>query len=176
MITTARWIILRVESLLQASSFGQPFTRSSSLLNAPLLLPISITSSSGLWPVSIGWHKPPPNHSYKLNVNGSALGNPGPAGIDGIIRDLSGEVLLGFARHFGTATDLETESKALLVRVQLCIHHHFKSGSSRNGLFDSSANVTWATSNTMEHRYNIVTNSIPSTTRFICYHSQWLTL
>ena len=37
----------------------------------------------------------------KLNTDGSSLGNPGPAGRGGVIRDIEGAWIMGFMRNIG---------------------------------------------------------------------------
>ncbi|KAL3502513.1 hypothetical protein ACH5RR_036962 [Cinchona calisaya] len=110
--TSARWIIMQVETLLDALSLGHPFDHSSSSASSSLLLPLKITTPTHLRPVAVKWIKPP-NHTYMLNEDGSTLGNPGSAGICGIIGDSSGEVQFVFAKHIGSAANLEAESQAL---------------------------------------------------------------
>ena len=41
---------------------------------------------------------------FKLNTDGFAIGNPGPTGGGGILRDDSGIWVKGFARNIGTTT------------------------------------------------------------------------
>ena len=49
------------------------------------------------------WEKPPFG-LVKLNMDGSADGNPGLAGYGGLLRDDHGNWLAGFARRIGTTT------------------------------------------------------------------------
>lgn len=48
-----------------------------------------------------------------MNVNGSSLGNPGPAGFGGLLRSGDGEWRLGFYGSIGVADNLEAELAAL---------------------------------------------------------------
>ena len=50
---------------------------------------------------------------FKLNSNGSSLGNPGRAGGGGIIRNANGEWVTGYARAIGTTTSVAVELWAL---------------------------------------------------------------
>nr|POE80558.1 putative ribonuclease h protein [Quercus suber] len=47
--------------------------------------------------VQLWWH-PPPENWYKLNSDGSSLGNPGRAGGGGLIRDPNGDWVCKYAR------------------------------------------------------------------------------
>ena len=40
----------------------------------------------------------------KLNTDGSTIGNPGPAGCEGVKRDNNGHWIAGFTRRIGVAT------------------------------------------------------------------------
>lgn len=55
-----------------------------------------------------GW-SPPREGWFKLNTDGSALGNPGKAGIGGIIRDSNGRWVKGFWRYLGYTNSLIAE-------------------------------------------------------------------
>ncbi|XVE48611.1 hypothetical protein DITRI_Ditri01bG0015200 [Diplodiscus trichospermus] len=59
-------------------------------------------------PTRIGtiWLKPPAG-SAKFNVDGSALGKPGPAGIGGVLRDHQGDELIRFSKSIGIADSNE---------------------------------------------------------------------
>ena len=46
---------------------------------------------------------------YKLNSDGSALGNPGRASSGGLIRDFRGRWLKGFTRNIGISSSVEAE-------------------------------------------------------------------
>ncbi|KAK7255918.1 hypothetical protein RIF29_29346 [Crotalaria pallida] len=48
-----------------------------------------------------------------LNVDGSSIGNPGPAGYGGLIRNRDGEWLCGFAGHFGISNNIHMELLAI---------------------------------------------------------------
>lgn len=57
---------------------------------------------------------------YKLNIDGSSVGNPGPAGGGIVLRDFFGNVVVAKAEYFGTGTCLFAELKALLLGLQHC--------------------------------------------------------
>ncbi|XP_042959541.1 uncharacterized protein LOC122294687 [Carya illinoinensis] len=67
----------------------------------------------------IKWRRPNAGR-LKLNVDGSSLGNPGLAGGGGILRDSGGKIVYGFSKHFGNASSVEAELRALLEGVKLC--------------------------------------------------------
>ena len=52
---------------------------------------------------------PPILHWFKLNSDGSALGNPGPAGAGGVIRDASGCWIKGYCRNLGSTNSMLAE-------------------------------------------------------------------
>ena len=57
--------------------------------------------------------------SVRVNVDGGARGNPGPAAIAAVVTDLDGEVLLEEGRAIGRATNNVAEYKALLLGIEL---------------------------------------------------------
>lgn len=48
----------------------------------------------------------------KLNTDGASLGNPGVAGAGGVIRDASGDWLVGFMLHLGVCSNMVAEMEA----------------------------------------------------------------
>ncbi|RZB90460.1 putative ribonuclease H protein [Glycine soja] len=56
---------------------------------------------------------------FKLNIDGSSIGNPGNAGFGGIIRDSFGDWHAGFYGSCGTATSLQAELLAILHGLNL---------------------------------------------------------
>ena len=69
------------------------------------------------------WDRPPPQAIFKLNFDGEAKGNPGPAGIGGAIRDSRGGILRIFWGSIGDNTNNVTELKALLVGLYMMQTH-----------------------------------------------------
>ncbi|KAL0439129.1 UNVERIFIED_CONTAM: hypothetical protein Slati_2395900 [Sesamum latifolium] len=63
-------------------------------------------------PRVVRWATPSPAW-FKLNSDGSSLGNPGPAGADGIIRDAEGQVRLAYQVALGTTTSVIAELTAV---------------------------------------------------------------
>ena len=58
--------------------------------------------------IQVRWH-PPPVNWYKLNSDGSSLGNPGRAGGGGLIHDSNGAWVSGYARAIGHTTSVAAE-------------------------------------------------------------------
>jgi ribonuclease HI len=54
-----------------------------------------------------------------INSDGAARGNPGPAGIGGIIQDAEGNIIKEFSEFIGKATNNVAEYKALIKALQL---------------------------------------------------------
>ncbi|XP_077225513.1 uncharacterized protein LOC143858674 isoform X3 [Tasmannia lanceolata] len=57
--------------------------------------------------------EPPHVGFIKLNFDSSSLGNPGPSGIGGVLRNENGEVVWAFAGPIGVADALEAEVRAV---------------------------------------------------------------
>ena len=62
--------------------------------------------------LSIGW--------YKLNLDGSSLGNPGRASGGGLIRDSNGVWIKGFTCNIRTSSSVEVELWAFRDGLSLC--------------------------------------------------------
>ena len=75
--------------------------------------------------VRIRWEKPSPGW-VRLNIDGSALGNPGRAGCGGIIRNDRGDWLGGFSRCIGVTTSFIAELWALRDGLNLCHNMHLQ--------------------------------------------------
>jgi ribonuclease HI len=59
----------------------------------------------------------------RVNVDGGARGNPGPAAIGVVLRDDEGEVLEKLGERIGEATNNVAEYKALLRGIELAADH-----------------------------------------------------
>ena len=68
----------------------------------------------------MSWLKPPLNW-FKLNSDGSLLGNPERAGGGGLIRNEKGEWIRGYTRVVGHTTSVAAELWALRDGIKLCI-------------------------------------------------------
>ncbi|KAL0320805.1 UNVERIFIED_CONTAM: hypothetical protein Sradi_5342000 [Sesamum radiatum] len=73
-------------------------------------------------PRVVRWTTPSPA-SFKLNSDGSSLGNPGPAGAAGIIRDAEGQVILAYQDALGTATSVIAELTAVWRGLEMALAH-----------------------------------------------------
>lgn len=74
---------------------------------------------TGVAPRSVSW-KPPDEGVVVLNVDGSALSNPGQAGFGGLVRNSSGKFLLSFYGSLGVSDIMHAEVVALLRGIMLC--------------------------------------------------------
>lgn len=70
--------------------------------------------------IQVKWFAPPVNW-YKVNSDGSSLGNPGLTGGGGLIRNDKGEWIRGFARAIGSTTSAAAELWALRDGIRLCM-------------------------------------------------------
>ena len=69
-------------------------------------------------PMAVFWQKP--NCLWKLNVDGSSMGNPAYAGGGIVVRDATGSLVLLQSLYFGHATSLFAEAMALLRGLEIC--------------------------------------------------------
>lgn len=60
----------------------------------------------------VAWKKPK-RGGFKLNIDGSSLGNLGMAGEGGIPWDANGQTKVGFATHYGVVSNTVAEGRAL---------------------------------------------------------------
>ncbi|KAL0458454.1 UNVERIFIED_CONTAM: hypothetical protein Slati_0472600 [Sesamum latifolium] len=71
-------------------------------------------------PRVVRWATPSPAW-FRLNSDGSSLGNPGPAGAGDIIRDVEGQVRLAYQVTLGTTTNVIAELTAVWHGLELAI-------------------------------------------------------
>ena len=81
---------------------------------------INAKQTSNRRQIVVSWCFPPPSW-FKLNSDGSSLGNSGKAGGGGLIRNDKGEWLKGYARNVGYSTSVAVELWALRDSLRLCI-------------------------------------------------------
>ena len=62
---------------------------------------------------------------WKLNTDGSSLGNPGLAGGGGILRDEMGSWVLGFSRNIGVTSSFEAKLWALRDGLTICVEKSY---------------------------------------------------
>ncbi|KAI9195370.1 hypothetical protein LWI28_014229 [Acer negundo] len=85
------------------------------------------------------WLKPSLG-TLKLNLDGSSLGNSGPADGGGILRDSAGNFIFGFSKFFGSCSNNEAELRVLVEEITICKHF------GHDGIdieFDSDVVVSW---------------------------------
>ena len=61
-----------------------------------------------------------------LNVDGSAVINPGQSGFGGLVRNQEGNFYFGFYESIGWSNMLHVEIQALLIGIKLCWQAGFK--------------------------------------------------
>ncbi|KAL0391182.1 UNVERIFIED_CONTAM: putative ribonuclease H protein [Sesamum calycinum] len=79
------------------------------------ILPASSSS-----PRIVRWRAPSPSR-FKLNIDGSSIGNPGLAGATGIIRDLTGHVHIAYQFALGTGTSVLAKLTAVWQGMELAL-------------------------------------------------------
>lgn len=62
---------------------------------------------------------------WKLNTDGSSMGNPGLAGGGGIVRDEMGSWVMGFSRNIGATSSFEAELWALRDGLSICVEKYY---------------------------------------------------
>ncbi|CAA7390788.1 unnamed protein product [Spirodela intermedia] len=68
---------------------------------------------------AVRWRLPPVGH-LKLNVDGAARGNPGPAGGGDILQDHRGSIILTFSYFYNIQTNTAVEAMAIRDGLLLC--------------------------------------------------------
>ncbi|XP_058071071.1 uncharacterized protein LOC131220116 [Magnolia sinica] len=64
---------------------------------------------------------------FKLNIDGSSLGNPGPSASGGVCRDHLGEFRFGFSKGYGHGSSFLAEVKAVVDGLSLCFSNGYTS-------------------------------------------------
>ncbi|PKI73897.1 hypothetical protein CRG98_005767 [Punica granatum] len=85
----------------------------------------SAALSQGLKPDRVlHWirRSPPSSGWIKINTDGASSGNPGVAGVGGLIRDDNGHCILGFARNIGYAMGVVAELWGVLTGMEQAWH------------------------------------------------------
>ncbi|KAK3231064.1 hypothetical protein Dsin_002945 [Dipteronia sinensis] len=88
---------------------------------------------------------PPMSDRLKFNVDGSAIGKPGPAGVGGVLRDSNGKVLCMFSLFVGNQDSNSAEVLAIEKACQLCISNPRLMGRKFDIVSDSKVVVLWIT-------------------------------
>ena len=98
------------------------------------------------------WHASP-NPYFKINTNGSSLGNPSIAGVGGILRDHLGQWIFGFSLHVGLATNNMVELAVVRQGLAMAWTMGFKYIQLE---LDSKVVLTWLTNhNTRDRRAHV---------------------
>ncbi|CAN6545200.1 unnamed protein product [Malus baccata var. baccata] len=89
-------------------------------LDRQLLVSLGISPNPCKAPsiVPVLWH-PPPSSWVKVNTDGLAKGNPGPAACGGVFRDSAGYFLGGYSLCLGHRTSFYAELHAVILAVEL---------------------------------------------------------
>ncbi|KAK1562612.1 hypothetical protein Q3G72_014800 [Acer saccharum] len=95
--------------------------------------------------VGVAW-SPPIGSALKFNVDGSARGNPGNAGVGGVLRDNSGKVLGLFSASVGMLDSNSAELLAIHKAVSLCTMSVYLHGVEIEIVSDSFVVVDWVNS------------------------------
>ncbi|EOY15823.1 Uncharacterized protein TCM_034780 [Theobroma cacao] len=120
---------------------------------------ICINSRKCKTKVVCSWMRPPTG-SFKLNVDGSALGKPGPTGIRGAIRDHESFI----KGVFSTPIGMEDSNYAEFLAIKEGLSFFFSSPWASSTLHvesDSKNAITWASDhNSVPWRMKLLSNSI----------------
>jgi len=95
---------------IQTSVEHQRILNAFNLRNGQTPIPHAVKQTTTRTPQ--GWTRPPEGF-LKLNFDGASRGNPGPAGIGGIIRNQKGETLHIYSSALGEGTNNEMEFAAM---------------------------------------------------------------
>ncbi|XP_020524394.1 uncharacterized protein LOC110007475 [Amborella trichopoda] len=102
-------IKLSIWSSLSVTKEGWGVSKVDVMVNLSNLFSLGVKKC---WPKGLRFV--PPLGCLKINFDGSSMGNPGPAGIGGVIHDCYGNIVLSFIGPIGLATSNFTEMSALL--------------------------------------------------------------
>ncbi|KAK0598706.1 hypothetical protein LWI29_037228 [Acer saccharum] len=86
---------------------------------------------------------PPAVGALKFNVDGSARGKPGAAGVGGVLRDSNGNVLCKFSAHIGVQDSNAAEITAIHKACSLCVSNAALLGKDIVIVSDSKVAVSW---------------------------------
>ncbi|KAK0585155.1 hypothetical protein LWI29_024028 [Acer saccharum] len=86
---------------------------------------------------------PPSQGAFKFNVDGSTRGNPGSAGIGGVLWDFRGKVIGSFSKHVGIADAITAEIYAIHQACVLCASSPVLIGKQITIISDSKGAVSW---------------------------------
>ncbi|XP_058111997.1 uncharacterized protein LOC131255316 [Magnolia sinica] len=110
------------------SSSGQPSSRVFLSSATPPLQGVPSTRPSceqAIILAVVKWLRPPPGWE-KINIDGLALGNPGPSSGGGICRDENGAFLFAFHEGYGSGSNVHAEIRAIHDGLLLCFSKGLK--------------------------------------------------
>ena len=112
-LSISRWMGVVVRDMKKVSNCSRHDLQVLQSLNIPVLVPIR----KHVQPVA--WQKPA-HGWFKLNTDGSSLGNPGCSGVGGIIRNDRGLMVYAFNSSIGIGTSNRAELLAVLQGLKAC--------------------------------------------------------
>ncbi|KAK3212280.1 hypothetical protein Dsin_016986 [Dipteronia sinensis] len=87
--------------------------------------------------------RPPTGDLLKFNVDGSAKGSPGLAGIGGVMRDSSGKVLCLFSISLGSQDSITADIMVMHKVVEIVLSNNFWNGPNMVIASDSKVAISW---------------------------------
>ncbi|CAI9765398.1 unnamed protein product [Fraxinus pennsylvanica] len=128
-------VCLLAEEIVKVSKLSKTDYELLKALELPMGSKVSKPTLLVSWRKStVGW--------VKLNVDGSCVGNPGPCGGGGVIRDHYGNLVAGLCVKYGYGSNNEAELRAVITGVELFKELGFQRVDIR---FDSAVMVNWLT-------------------------------
>ncbi|CAI9759581.1 unnamed protein product [Fraxinus pennsylvanica] len=129
------WLRLLADDIVKVSKLSNTDHEFLKALELPLVSKVSKPT------LFVSWRKPAVGW-VKLNVDGSSVGNPGPCGGGGVIRDHDGNLVAGFCVKYGHGSNNEAELRAVISGVELCKEMGFQQVEIE---CDSAVVVNWLT-------------------------------
>nr|XP_009762739.1 PREDICTED: uncharacterized protein LOC104214726 [Nicotiana sylvestris] len=111
--------------ILRCSHDLREFSINIRILQSPRESTKSIQSPNPRTTVYTKW-KPPDRGTFKLNVEGSSLGNPGRGGIGEVIRDWESNWIIGFNMSISHATNIYMEGLTLTQGLKIAIQQNIR--------------------------------------------------
>ena len=109
---------------------------------------------------SVSW-VPPPSGTWKINVDGSSQGKPGPAGIGGQLRDHSGVVHMLFSKNVGEIDFNLAELLAVVEALSIVVNANFFPIPNIIVESDSKAMISWINKESdRPWKYNNILNKL----------------
>ena len=121
------------------------FRKGSSIPVTTILLKIQecCTEAIKVKKISLDSWIPPSLDVLKFNVDGSARGSPGPAGMGGVLRDSYGKIMCVFSAFLGISDGISAEVEAIHKACSLCLSKYDLRNRSITIVSDSKTAVDW---------------------------------